>query len=260
MKTVFKKIANIFRIFNSKFGKFNNNNLFKLILLIFILFNMVPFFFNDENNETNFHLSFSLKCYPINFIKKFKDFKGDKILLPASILKNISNKNVKWPLIFEISNKQSGKKTHCGVLEFTSDEGCAYLPYWVIKNLISFEGQSLFFKYADLEKGNYVKIQPQSVDFLNISNPRAVLEANLRFFTCLTKEDVLAIDYNEKIYWLNVLEVKPGNAISIIETDINVDFITPINKSNNEKIKFTGEKKNLASQRKQFIDSDELSN
>jgi ubiquitin fusion degradation protein 1 len=196
---------------------------------------MVSPIFNQSINNEIFDLTFSLKCYPISFIEKFNNCKGDKILLPASILENISNSEVKWPLIFEIFNKKSGKKTHCGVLEFTSDEGCAYLPYWMIKNLFAIEGETLIFKYTNLDKGNYVKIQPQTSDFLDISNPRAVLESNLRFFTCLTREDVIAIDYNDKIYWLNVLEVKPGKAISIIETDINVDFSLPMCTYNGKK-------------------------
>nr|UXY88198.1 ubiquitin fusion degradation protein [Cryptomonas curvata] len=196
---------------------------------------MASSYFNQDINKEIFDLTFSLKCYPISFIEKFSNCKGDKILLPSSILENITNKDVKWPLIFEIFNKESGRKTHCGVLEFTSDEGCAYLPYWMIKNLFAIEGETLFFKYANLDKGNYVKIQPQTSDFLDISNPRAVLESNLRFFTCLTKDDSIAIDYNDKIYWLNVLEVKPGNAISIIETDINVDFSLPMCTYNKEK-------------------------
>nr|UXY87209.1 ubiquitin fusion degradation protein [Cryptomonas sp.] len=178
--------------------------------------------------KNSLFFSFPLKCYPIDFIEKFDTTKGDKILLPSSILEIVSNYNVKWPLIFEITNKISGKKTHCGVLEFTSDEGCAYLPYWMMRNLDILEGEKLYFGYADLEKGNYIKIQPQTSDFLEISNPKAVLEAKLRNFTCLTKRDVIAIDYNEKIYWLNVIEVKPGNAINIVEADINVDFISPM--------------------------------
>jgi hypothetical protein len=34
-------------------------------------------------------------------------------------------------MIFMISNPQMGKKTFCGVLEFSAEEGLCYLPYWV---------------------------------------------------------------------------------------------------------------------------------
>jgi len=130
--------------------------------------------------------------------------------------------------MFELSNNNLKRRSHCGVMDFTADEGCAYLPNWMMQNIGVKEGQQLNFKYTLLEKGNYVKLQPQTDDFLKISNPKAVLEAKLRFFTCLTKFDVIAIDYNDKIYWINVLDVKPGFAISIIDTDIDVDFAPPL--------------------------------
>lgn len=80
---------------------------------------------------------------------------------------------------------------------------------------------------ALLQKGTFVKFQPQSSDFLQISNPKAVLEATLRSFTCLTTGDSIAINYNSKVYWLDVLSVAPNNAISIIEADVNVEFAAP---------------------------------
>merc|ERR1739848_620332 len=49
----------------------------------------------------------------------------------------------------------------------------------------------------------------------------------LRHFACLSKGDIVAINYNKKIYELNVLETKPANAVSIIECDMNVDFEAP---------------------------------
>jgi len=170
---------------------------------------------------------FSLKVYPISFIGKKHLDKGDKIILPTSILENLSNVDTVWPLLFKLYNENSLRKTHCGVMEFTADEGCSYIPYWMMQNLIISEGEKITFKYVNLEKGCYVRIQPQTEDFLKISNPKAVLEAKLRNFTCLTKDDSIAIEYNAKIFWLNIVEVKPGNAISIIETDLNVDFISP---------------------------------
>jgi Ubiquitin fusion degradation protein UFD1 len=48
-----------------------------------------------------------------------------------------------------------------------------------------------------------------------------------RHFACLSKGDVIAINYNKKIYELNVLETKPADAVSIIECDMNVEFEAP---------------------------------
>merc|ERR1719412_3576552 len=80
---------------------------------------------------------------------------------------------------------------------------------------------------ATLPVATFSKFQPLSKDFLDLSNPKAVLEMRLRHFACLSKGDIIAINYNNKIYELNVLETKPANAGSIIESDMNVDFEAP---------------------------------
>lgn len=182
----------------------------------------------DNNSGGIFSFEFCLKVYPVTFLERSDLERGDKILLPPTILNKISNYDVQGPIIFELMNNKSKKKTHCGVMDFTADEGCAYLPIWMMQNINIKEGQKVNLKYTSLEKGNYVKLQPQTDDFLKISNPKAVLEAKLRYFTCLTKFDTIAIDYNNKIYWINVLNVKPGFAVTIIDTDVDVDFELPV--------------------------------
>eukprot|EP00064_Thunnus_orientalis_P013728 superscaffoldBa00002286_g13768 len=57
---------------------------------------------------------------------------------------------------------------------------------------------------------------------------QTLLENALRNFACLTTGDVIAINYNEKIYELRVMETKPDKAVSIIECDMNVDFDAPL--------------------------------
>jgi len=44
----------------------------------------------------------------------------------------------------------------------------------------------------------------------------------------MTTGDVFVFQYNDKKFAFNVLEVRPGNAVSILETDINVDFAPPV--------------------------------
>ena len=247
--------------FTSNSNGNNNFNFFfycKLLISVYFTFNK----FMDSNNTSPYSIEFSLKTYPITFLNRTDLEKGDKILLPSNILRKLSEYEIKGPIIFEISNINTKRKSHCGVMDFTADQGCAYLPRWMMENLALKEGEKIQFSYCTLEKGNYVKLQPQTDDFLEISNPKAILEAKLRYFTCLTKLDMIAIEYNNKIYWINVVEVKPGRAISIIDTDIDVDFAPPIirknlnfEKSHEEKLELPGTK---ASERS-LIDSSETS-
>jgi ubiquitin fusion degradation protein 1 len=83
-------------------------------------------------------------------------------------------------------------------------------------------------QYTKLSKGNYVKLRPQTKDFLDISNPKAVLETTLRSYTCLTVGDSILINYNNKRYFIDIVEARPNDAVSIVDTDCEVDFAPPL--------------------------------
>ena len=131
-------------------------------------------------------------------------------------------------MLFRLSCPTKGTRTHCGVLEFTAEEGSCYIPFWMMQNLLIEEGTVITITNVSLPKATFVKLQPQHVDFLEISNPRAVLEHALRNFSCVTKGDVIKIPYNDKNYHFELKEVLPQDAACIIETDCNVDFDAPI--------------------------------
>jgi ubiquitin fusion degradation protein 1 len=61
---------------------------------------------------------------------------GDKILLPPSALDTLARMNVEYPMLFELTNDSTGKKTHCGVLEFSAEEGRCYMPFWMMQNML----------------------------------------------------------------------------------------------------------------------------
>ena len=90
------------------------------------------------------------------------------------------------------------------------------------------EGQLISVKNVSLAKATFVKFRAQNVDFLEISNHRAVLEVTLRKFTCLSEGDQICISHSGKLYYLDVREVRPNGAASIIETDCDVDFEEPV--------------------------------
>merc|ERR1719180_101485 len=147
--------------------------------------------------------------------------------MPPSALDQLTRLNIVYPMLFKLTNKRIEKTTHCGVLEFVADEGKIYIPYWMMQNLMLDTGGLVTVESATLPVATYSKFQPLSKDFLDLTNPKAVLEMRLRHFACLSKGDIVAINYNNKIYELNVMETKPANAVTIIECDMNVDFEAP---------------------------------
>ncbi|CAR28986.1 hypothetical protein ZYGR_0W00140 [Zygosaccharomyces rouxii] len=175
------------------------------------------------------------RCYPVAMmndrIRKDDANFGGKIFLPPSALSKLTMLNVRYPMLFELTANENGKVTHGGVLEFIAEEGRAYLPQWMMETLGVQPGSLLKIGSTDLPLGQFVKIQPQSVDFLDITDPKAVLENVLRKFSTLTVDDIIEINYNDSLYRIKVLEVKPDTSsrgVCVIETDLVTDFAPPV--------------------------------
>ncbi|KAI6089039.1 UFD1-domain-containing protein [Hypoxylon rubiginosum] len=156
---------------------------------------------------------------------------GSKIFLPPSALQKISQLHVQWPLMMELINGEKGTQTHAGVLEFVAEEGRAYIPQWMMQTLQLDVGDMIQIKSTSLELAKMVKLQPQSTNFLDISDPKAVLENTFRNFATLTKGDIFNFEYNDEVYEVAVLEVKPETekmGVCMIETDVSVEFAPPV--------------------------------
>ncbi|KAI2625552.1 ubiquitin fusion degradation protein UFD1-domain-containing protein [Xylaria nigripes] len=156
---------------------------------------------------------------------------GSKIFLPPSALQKISQLHVQWPLMMELVNGEKERFSHAGVLEFVAEEGRAYIPQWMMQTLQLDVGDMIQIKSTSLELAKMVKLQPQSVKFLDISDPKAVLERAFRNFATLTKGDVFNFEYNDDVYDVAVLEVMPETpkmGVCMIETDVSVDFAPPV--------------------------------
>ena len=55
------------------------------------------------------------------------------------------------------------------------------------------------------------------------------LERELRNFSALTQGDIIEISYNQIIFGLLVMETSPGGeGISVLDTDLEVDFAAPV--------------------------------
>lgn len=92
-------------------------------------------------------------------------------------------------------------------------------------------GDLVQIKSTDLAPASLVKLQPQDTSFLDISDPKAVLETAFRNFSTLTQGDIFSFSYNDSIYDVAVLEVKPTSdkmGVSMLETDVEVDFAAPL--------------------------------
>lgn len=175
------------------------------------------------------------RCYPVpmmpdNIRKDDANF-GGKVFLPPSSLSKLTMLHIRYPMLFELTNTASDITTHSGVLEFVAEEGRVYIPLWMMQTLKLQPGSLIKVASCDLPNGLFVKLEPQLVDFLDISDPKAVLENALRKFSTLTVDDIVEIDYNDTKFGIKILEVKPetsSKGICVVETDLETDFAPPV--------------------------------
>ncbi len=90
------------------------------------------------------------------------------------------------------------------------------------------EGMMVNVRNIRLEKGKFIKIRPHLTEFVMNSNPRAILENNLRNYLCVTKGDTITVEFNKKKYLIDIMECKPKDAISLTNVDVEVNFDKPL--------------------------------
>lgn len=63
------------------------------------------------------------QAYPVSFLGKEDLEKGNKMILPQSALDHLARLNISYPMLFEVNNESTGRRTHAGVQEFIAEEG-----------------------------------------------------------------------------------------------------------------------------------------
>ena len=171
------------------------------------------------------------KAFPASIMGREDIDLSNSIILPASALGVLSSmrnfKDSKNPLLFRILNIELNMATHCGVAEFTAQEGTCYLPSNMFERLCLMEGQQVNIRNIDLKEGKFIKLQPHLTEFINNPNPKTILEYNLRNYFCVTEGDTISVKFSKKIYKLDIVQCKPAKAIRTLNTDIEVDFCPP---------------------------------
>ncbi|CAF0842722.1 unnamed protein product [Adineta ricciae] len=208
--------------------------------------------FYDDNDyssddDNRFHAVY--RCYSPAFLidrEQTTIEHGGKILLPQTALEQLIDQA--RIMLFKLTNRKQNRSTHCGVLEFlqSSDPVC-HIPYWMMRHLSLNEGDVIHVEcITSMLPASFARFQPQCKDFLDLSNPKAVLERVLRSFSCLTKGDLISINYLGRNYELAVLELKPADVVSIIECDMEVDFAPSLDQTESKSTSTTTNHQTLA--------------
>lgn len=131
-------------------------------------------------------------------------------------------------MTFMISNPQMSKKSYCGVLEFSAEENMCHLPIWLMSNLFLEEGSEVILRNVTLDKGTFMKFRPHETAFIDLPDPKAILERELTNYATVFKGDSISINHCGRDYLIDVIDCKPKDQICIVEADVNLDFEAPL--------------------------------
>ncbi|GJS76705.1 ubiquitin fusion degradation protein 1, partial [Tanacetum coccineum] len=182
-----------------------------------------------SDDQTDHHTQ-SYMCFPVSEIDKTHLEAGNNIIMPVSALGSCQILFCRMTFRIAKSNDTSTLHYHCGVAEFTADDGFVFFPIWMMKKLKIREGELVNVKSTCLPEGNYIKVQPHATKFITLSDPKLVLKKAFRDnFACLTTGDNIVVNHDDNKYLIHIAETKPSRVISLFENDnYEVEFAIPL--------------------------------
>ncbi|EAN78185.1 ubiquitin fusion degradation protein, putative [Trypanosoma equiperdum] len=181
----------------------------------------------------------SLRAFPSVFASTdAKINSGSRVILPPTCLQKLSTMRVAYPLQFKLRNGKRGVTCYAGVLEFSAEEGHIVMPAWMFTAMGLCEGSTVAIETCTLPPGGLIKLRPQESNFLQLSNPKNVLEMRLSDYPVLTKGTSIVLDYLDRDFVIDVISItddtgKSVDAISTVRadtqaTELKVEFERPL--------------------------------
>ena len=96
-----------------------------------------------------------------------------------------------------------------------------------MENLLVGEEDEILITSVTLQKGTYVELQPHKTAFIDLSNPKAILETELTNYACLMEGDTINIHYQGFDFLIDIVKCRPDKQICVVEADLNVEFKAP---------------------------------
>ena len=156
---------------------------------------------------------------------------GGKVFLSEDVLtEKVGFFEDDWeqqPLLFKLEREDKEEVfLHCGVWEFTAEEGQVQIPEWMMDRL---GGRRVKVTSVRLPKARSLTVRPvtdpnHSHNLMNLPNLKSVLEMRLKAFSALTVNDVVPIEFDGRVYLMEVVAATPSHAVDITETNVEIDF------------------------------------
>ena len=149
---------------------------------------------------------------------------SDRVLLPVDVLESLSSDSrAVFPWMFELFSAETGRRTHCGVLEFSANAGSVELPKKVFGCLGVDPGASVRLRYKALPKCSGVTLRVPISLFSLFPDFKAFLESSLhKQYTTLSLGDSVIVRGQVPLL---VEQLEPDPAVCLIDTDVTLNLI-----------------------------------
>ena len=177
---------------------------------------------------------YSYKIYPLSHLYCYRLYNflenSNKAIVPQMLVNDITNKyddELTFPLYYQFTNTNITFTYYESVIDIDS----IYLPNYMFESLQSknniSEGDIIEFNLLknSLPKGNKCTLQPHTSNFFDIRDYRNYLEKIFsEQYSSLSEETTIQIPYFDSFINLNIIKTEPESIISIIDTDLTVNF------------------------------------
>ena len=93
------------------------------------------------------------------------------------------------------------------------------------------EGNNVQVELSTPPDGCYIKLQPHKTEFIELPDPKALLEKALSVnYPVVTEGHTITIQNPDtnKVYHVDIVKTEPASIIKIIDVNVNVDFDPPL--------------------------------
>ena len=172
---------------------------------------------------------------------KYKNYENsNKVLAPKSLLLKLSQyDNLKYPIHFKLNEsfyrESSDYKDYIyAIYDYIEDIDTIFFPNEIYRSidldkLVEYDNQvEMQIINYEIPKAESLILKPFTSNFLSIPNPKLYLEAHLRtHYTALFKNQIISTIFGKTHINIEVLDTQPESLVSLLETDVTVDFEAP---------------------------------
>ena len=80
----------------------------------------------------------------------------------------------------------------CSPLDFRAPENFLFVPLWMLRSLRAKPYDVVFMTWVKLNDGVTIELQPHQDAFLQLANPRSVLENELKYYSSATRGSTIS--------------------------------------------------------------------